>query len=230
MESEAELKDEIIEVGRRLYERRLIAALEGNISARLGDRLYLTPSGLCKGLLKREDIVLADLEGKKLGGIREPSSEAGMHIEIYRLRSDVKAIVHAHPPYSTAFAVAGIALDKALLPEVILTLGSIPLVPYVTPTTEGLACAVRPLACDHDALLLSNHGALTMGHDLQSAYFKMETLEHFAWVSLLARMLGREQVLSREDLTRLYAIRPEHGTTPGRQGLVTAETSEEKQR
>jgi L-fuculose-phosphate aldolase len=148
-----------------------------------------------------------------------------MHLEIYRLRPEVKAVVHAHPPHATAFAVAGIPLNRAVLPEVILTLGAIPLVRYVTPTTDELAGAVRPLVRDHDALLLSNHGALTMGHDLESAYFKMETLEHFARVSVIARILGREQLLSKEDLSRLYAIRPGHGAPPGQDDMVTADPS-----
>ncbi len=224
---ETELKDHIVEIGRRLYEKRLIAAFEGNISARLGDRLYFTPTGRCKGLLNREDIVLADLDGKKREGIWEPSSESGMHLEIYRIRPDVKAVVHAHPPHATAFAVAGIPLDKAVLPEVILALGAVPLVQYVTPTTDELARAVRPLARGHDALLLSNHGALTMGHDLESAYFRMETLEHFAWVSVNARILGRERLLSKEDLARLFAIRPGYSAR-GQEDLITADPSMEK--
>jgi L-fuculose-phosphate aldolase len=160
---------------------------------------------MCKGFLKADDIVKTDLAGKKVEGTRNPSSEALMHLEIYRLRPDVSAVVHAHPPYSTGYAVAGIPLDKALLPEVILTMGCIPLADYSTPTTEEVARAIRDLVPKHDALLLSNHGAVTYGKDLESAYFKMETLEHFARISVVARILGRERVLSQEALARLYA-------------------------
>lgn len=205
MPSELETKEEIVAVGRRLYANRFIAAGDGNISARIGDQLLFTPTGMCKGLLKTEDIVKTDLEGKKLEGTRNPSSEALMHIEIYRQRPDVGAVVHAHPPHATGYAVAGMPLDKALLPEVILTLGCIPLAEYSTPTTEEVARAIRDLVPHHDALLLSNHGAVTYAGDLQTAYFKMETLEHFAGISIIARILGREQVLSEDALSRLYA-------------------------
>jgi L-fuculose-phosphate aldolase len=206
MRSDREIKDQIVEIGRRLYANRFIAASEGNISVRAGDVLYFTPTARCKGELKRKDIVKTDLNGRKLGGLLEPSSESPMHVEVYRRRADVQAVVHAHPPYATGFAVAGLSLEKAVLPEVVVTLGSIPLVKYRTPTTDELAVAIRPLLPHHDALLLANHGALTMDADLVSAYFKMETLEHFAWVSFIARSLGREQVLSRKEVARLRAF------------------------
>jgi len=205
MLSENEIKDQIVEVGRRLYANRFIAAGDGNISARSGEHLFFTPTGMCKGFLKREDIVKTDLQGRKVEGTRNPSSEALMHLEIYRLRPDVFAVVHAHPPYATGYAVAGIPLDKALLPEVILTMGCIPLADYSTPTTEEVARAIRDLVPRHDALLLSNHGAVTYGRDMETAYFKMETLEHFARISIVAKILGRERVLSQEALARLYA-------------------------
>lgn len=205
MYSEAEIKQQIVEVGRRLYENKFIAAGDGNISARTGDTLFFTPTGMCKGFLKTEDIVKTDLQGKKIEGTRNPSSEALMHLEIYRLRPDVSAVVHAHPPHATGFALAGIPLDKALLPEVILTMGCIPLAEYSTPTTEEVARAIRDLIPNHDALLLSNHGAVTYGKEMEAAYFKMETLEHFARISINAKIIGRERVLSQDALTRLYA-------------------------
>ncbi len=206
MRSDREIKDQIIEIGRRLYANRFIAASEGNISVRAGDVLYFTPTARCKGELKRKDIVKADLNGRRLGGRLEPSSESPMHVEVYRRRADIQAVVHAHPPYATGFAVAGLSLERAVLPEVVVTLGTIPLVKYRTPTTDELALAIRPLLRHHDALLLANHGALTLGADLLSAYFKMETLEHFAWVSFIARSLGREHVLSRKEVARLRAF------------------------
>jgi len=202
---QGDVKTQIVDVGRRLYENRFIAAGDGNISARVDGRLYFTPTATCKGFLVPDDIVTTDLEGRKLEGKREPSSEAAMHLEIYRRRPDVAAVVHAHPPFATGYAVAGMPLDKALLPEVILTMGCIPLAEYSTPTTEEVALAIRNLIPAHDALLLSNHGAVTYGRDLESAYFKMETLEHFARISIVAKILGRERVLSKEALDRLYA-------------------------
>ena len=205
MHSGAGIKEQIVEIGRRLYANKFIAAGDGNISARLGEFLYFTPTGMCKGFLRTEDIVKTDLGGKKVEGIRNPSSEALMHLEVYRLRPDVYAVVHAHPPHATGYAVAGMALDKALLPEVIVTLGCIPLAEYSTPTTEEVARAIRDLVPHHDALLLSNHGAVTYGKDLESAYFKMETLEHFALISIVAKILGRERVLSEDAVKRLYA-------------------------
>ncbi len=205
MHSESEIKDQIVEIGRRLYANKFIAAADGNISARVGEFLYFTPTGMCKGFLQPEDIVKTDLAGNKVEGIRNPSSEALMHLEIYRLRPDVDAVVHAHPPHATGYAVAGMALDKALLPEVILTMGCIPLAEYSTPTTGEVARAIRALIPHHDALLLSNHGAVTYGRDIESAYFKMETLEHFARISIVAKILGRERVLSEDALKRLYA-------------------------
>src|SRR5688572_5004558 len=214
MFSEAEIKNQIVEVGRRLYANRFIAAGDGNISARVGNSLLFTPTGTCKGFLKAEDIVKTDLEGKKLEGTRNPSSEALMHLEIYKLRPDVQAVVHAHPPYATGYAVAGMPLDKALLPEVILTMGCIPLAEYSTPTTEEVARAIRDLIPFHDALLLSNHGAVTYGKDMETAYFKMETLEHFARISTVAKILGRERVLSQDMLKRLYASQYKSGSEP----------------
>lgn len=205
MISEADIRRQIVEVGRRMYENKFIAAGDGNISARFGEFLFFTPTGACKGFLRPEEIVKTDLEGGKIEGTRNPSSEALMHLEIYKLRPDVFAVVHAHPPHATGFAVAGLALDKALLPEVILSMGCIPLAEYSTPTTEEVARAIRGLIPHNDALLLSNHGAVTYGNDMESAYFKMETLEHFAHISINARILGRERVLTREELNRLFA-------------------------
>jgi len=219
MDSEKEIRRQIVEIGRRMYANKFIAAGDGNISARFGATLLLTPTGMCKGFLRPEDIVTTDLEGKKIEGVRNPSSEALMHLEIYRTRADVRAVVHAHPPIATGYAVAGIPLDKALLPEVILSMGCIPLAQYSTPTTEEVAQAIREILPHHDALLLSNHGAVTYGSDLESAYFKMETLEHFAKISLVSKILGRERVLSGAELARLFATQAsgamEYGSAGG---------------
>src|SRR3954463_11821310 len=209
---EPELRDGIVEVGRRLYARGDVASNDGNISVRLDDaRILTTPKSVSKGFMTPAMMVVTDLEGKTLSGERDPSSELLMHLEVYRNRPDVRAVVHAHPPLATGFAVAGIPLDRAVLAEVITTLGSIPIAEYATPSTRELPEAVRKYIKAHDAMLLANHGALTVGADLFGAYYKMETIEHFAHISLVARMLGRENLISREEVTRLQGLRGTYG-------------------
>ena len=207
MTPEHQIRSQIVEAGRWLYQKRFIAATEGNISARLGERIFITPAGECKGLLSPEEIVETDLSGLKVAGERNPSSEAVLHLAIYRRRPDVGAVVHAHPPYATAFAVAGIALDKPVLPEVVLMVGKVPLVPYATPGTSEMADGVCALITEQDALLLGNHGAVTCGADLRSACFKMETLEHFAWISTIARILGGERELTSDQVARIKTLK-----------------------
>jgi L-fuculose-phosphate aldolase len=161
----------------------------------------MTPDMMC----------VTDLEGRKLRGERDPSSEMLMHLEVYRQRPDVQAVVHAHPPIATGFAVAGIPLNRAVLAEVLTTLGSIPIAEYATPSTKELPEAVRKYVKAHDGMLLANHGALTLGADLFAAYYKMETIEHFAKISLVARLLGNENLLPREEVTRLQELRGTYG-------------------
>ena len=158
-------------------------------------------------------MVITDLTGRLIEGApgRKPSSEILMHLAAYRQRPDVGAVVHAHPPLSTGFAVAGIPLDRAVLAEVVTTLGSIPIAEYGTPSTPELAATVEPYLKSHDGLLLANHGALALGKDLFAAYYKMETIEHFARISLVARMLGREHLLSRDEVLRLQGLRDTYG-------------------
>jgi L-fuculose-phosphate aldolase len=212
MTVESSLRADIVEVGRRLYARAYTASNDGNISVRLGpDRLLMTPKSVCKGFMTPDMMCVTDLEGRKLQGDRDPSSEMLMHLEVYRQRSDVQAVVHAHPPIATGFAVAGIPLTRAVLAEVLTTLGSIPIAEYATPSTQELPDAVRKYIRAHDGMLLANHGALTVGADLFSAYYKMETIEHFAKISLVARMLGNENLLSREEVARLQELRGTYG-------------------
>jgi L-fuculose-phosphate aldolase len=178
---ESQLRADIVEVGRRLYARGYTASNDGNISVRLdAGRLLMTPTSVCKGFMTVEMMCITDLDGRKLAGERDPSSEMQMHLEVYRRRPDVQAVVHAHPPIATGFAVAGIPLDRAVLAEVLTTLGSIPIAEYATPSTAELPAAVRKYIRAHDGMLLANHGALTVGGDLFAAYYKMETIEHFA--------------------------------------------------
>jgi L-fuculose-phosphate aldolase len=212
MSSESQLRADIVEVGRRMYARRYTASNDGNISVRLGaDRLLMTPKSVCKGFMSADMMCITDLDGRKLQGDRDPSSEMLMHLEVYRQRPDVQAVVHAHPPIATGFAVAGIPLDRAVLAEVLTTLGSIPIAEYATPSTAELPAAVRKYIRAHDGMLLANHGALTVGGDLFAAYYKMETIEHFATISLVARLLGRENLLAREEVLRLQELRGSYG-------------------
>jgi L-fuculose-phosphate aldolase len=212
MSSESSLRGDIVEVGRRMYARGYTASNDGNISVRLGaDRLLMTPKSVCKGFMTPDMMCITDLDGRKLQGDRDPSSEMLMHLEVYRQRPDVQAVVHAHPPTATGFAVAGIPLDRAVLAEVLTTLGSIPIAEYATPSTRELPEAVRKYIKAHDGMLLANHGALTVGGDLYSAYFKMETIEHFAKISLVARLLGGENLISREEVMRLQQLRGSYG-------------------
>lgn len=186
-----EARETICEVGRRLYERDLIGACEGNISVRLGtDRLLSTPGGLCKGKLSPSDMTVIDLEGRPLdGGV--PSSEIKMHLRIYARRPDCQAVVHAHPLTATGFALAGETIPSDLLPEAAHVLGPVALVPFGIPGTNEVPDSLEPFLQDHKTLLLSNHGAVVMGFDLWDALHRMETLERIAKILLVARTLGK---------------------------------------
>jgi L-fuculose-phosphate aldolase len=210
--AEDAFRADIVEVGRRMYNRAYVASNDGNISIRLDDATILTtPKSVSKGFMTPDMMVVVDLDGKKIRGTRDASSELLMHLEVYRNRPDVRAVVHAHPPTATGFAVAGIPLDRAVLAEVVTTLGSIPIAEYGTPSTPELPAAVRKYIKAHDGLLLANHGALTVAGDVYAAYYKMETIEHFAKISLVARQLGREHLLSREEVLRLQNLRSNYG-------------------
>jgi L-fuculose-phosphate aldolase len=210
--TEDAFRADIVEVGRRMYARGYVASNDGNISIRLDDSAILTtPKSVSKGFMTTDMMVVVDLDGRKIRGTRDASSELLMHLEVYRNRPDVRAVVHAHPPTATGFAVAGIPLDRAVLAEVITTLGSIPIAEYGTPSTPELPAAVRKYIKAHDGLLLANHGALTIGPDVYAAYYKMETIEHFAKISLVTRQLGRENLLSREEVDRLQKLRGNYG-------------------
>jgi L-fuculose-phosphate aldolase len=210
--AEEQIRADIVEAGRRLYARAYVASNDGNISARLDERrLITTPKSVSKGFMTPDMMVVVDYDGHKLAGDRDASSELPMHLEIYRNRPDINAVVHAHPPLATGFAVAGIPLTRAVLAEVITTLGSIPIAEYGTPSTAELPEAVRKYIKAHDGLLLANHGAVTCGPSVLTAYYKMETIEHFAKISLVARLLGREHLISREEVERLQSLRGMYG-------------------
>lgn len=213
MQSERELRQKLVEIGRRIYDNGFVAASDGNISARLEDGTILTtPTMVCKGRMTEDMLVLVDINGHKLRrDERNPSSEFSMHKEIYQLRPDVQAIVHAHPPFGTGFAVANVPLDKPLLSEVILTLGCVPLTTYGTPSTRELSDSLSPFIPHHDALLLANHGAVAYGPDLEMAYARMETLEHFAKITLIARIVGQPRELPPDAIEKLLDVRERAG-------------------
>jgi len=197
-------------VCRRLYERGLVAGPDGNVSVRLPDgSIVVTPSGMSKVDVTPDDLVLVDREGRVLDGKGNPSSELRMHLRIYERRADVSAVVHAHPPTATGFAVAGESFMAPVLPEVILQMGEVPIVRYATPGTAELADSFDPYLARHDAFLMANHGATTVGPTLEVAHQRMESLEHAARIILAARMLGRVNELSPADVKALRASREE---------------------
>ncbi|MBI4482116.1 MAG: class II aldolase/adducin family protein [Acidobacteria bacterium] len=212
--SEFEVKNHIVEVGRRLYQKGLVVATEGNISVRWDEEvIFTTPAGAGKGFLQTEEIIKVDSQGRKLEGKGSPSSELPMHLTIYRLRPDVHAVVHAHPPFATSYAAAGIPLNKALLAEIVVTLGCIPVAEYGMPSSEELPAAIESYVPHYDALLLANHGAVVYASDLDKAYFHMETVEHFARINTILKILGREQLLPQEEVEKLFEARPKYGIT-----------------
>ncbi len=213
--SEPQYRADICVAGRWMYERGYIVACEGNLSVRLDEeRVLTTPTCMNKGTLTPDDLVIIDLEGRHVAGDRKASSELAMHLLFYRMRPDVQAICHAHPPTATGFAVAGRALDQALLPEVIVGLGLIPLVKYGTPGTPELSASIEPYVPHYDALLLANHGAVTCGPDLLTAFFRMETIEHFAKITLAAEMAGTPTLLSSREVAKLIAARTRYFVVP----------------
>jgi L-fuculose-phosphate aldolase len=214
VKSEDEHRRDICTVGRWIHSRAFVASTDGNISVRLDSRRVLTsPTGISKGMMSPDDLVITDLQGRKVAGRREASSELAMHNLIYNRRPEVHAVVHAHPSAATAYAAAGIPLNKALLSELIIALGCIPVAQYGTPGTQELSDALEPMVQHYDAILLANHGVVTCGPDLLTAFFRMETVEHFAQVSLMTELLGKQVLLSGRDVEKLLVARARYGTT-----------------
>jgi L-fuculose-phosphate aldolase len=211
MKTEQQHRDEMVRFGKLLHQTGLVAATDGNLSVLLEDgNILSTPTLMSKGFIEADDLVIVNRQGKKLSGARDVSSEIAMHLLIYDKRSDIGAVVHAHPPTATGFAAAGLALDRALCAELIVTLGSVPLANYETPGTPELAEALAPLVPDHNAILMANHGVVTYGVDLLNAYMNMETVEHFAKIALVTHMLGRQQTLSDQHVDKLREIRTKY--------------------
>ncbi|MDE5907424.1 MAG: class II aldolase/adducin family protein [Lachnospiraceae bacterium] len=214
MSNEREMIQEMCEIGRRVYERGMVAANDGNFSVKLNENEFLcTPTGVSKGFMTPEAICRIDADGRLLeaNGNFKPSSEMKMHLRVYKERSDVQAVVHAHPPYATTFAAAGIPLEKPVLSEAILTLGKVPVARYGTPSTQEVPDAVAEYLPYYDAMLLANHGALTYGDSLMNAYHKMESVEFYARILYQIQMLGGAKELSPEQVEDIYEIRRKSG-------------------
>lgn len=217
MKNKTQLAQTMLDIGKRVYRNGWVASNDGNFSAVLDDgRVLVTPTRTNKGDMTEDMISVVDFQGRLIEGRCKPSSEIPMHLKIYEWRPDVRAVVHAHPPYATAFAVAGIALDRPILPEAVLEFGKVPIAPYATPGTEELAWSFRNILEEHDVFLLKNHGAVAVGEDLMTAYYKMESLELLCRILYLARGLGRVDEIPSDKIDELYALRAKYGVK-GRQ-------------
>jgi L-fuculose-phosphate aldolase len=211
MTLETQARHDLVQFGKRLHDGGHVAATDGNLSVRLDDdRILATPTGMSKGMMYPEDMVIVDLKGKKCCGERNPSSELGMHLLIYNMRPDINAVVHGHPVTATGFAAAGMSLEEPLVSEIVISLGAVPLAKYGTPGTPELTDALQPFVSDYDAILMANHGVVTYGPDLLSAYMKMETVEHFAKIALVTHQLGRQQLLTKEEVDKLLECREKY--------------------
>lgn len=220
--NEAQLRDSMVEIGRLMYQKGWVASNDGNLSVRLDEeRVLCTPTAISKGRMQPADMVICDLQGKKLEGQRAVTSEILMHLTYYRLRPDVRAVVHAHPPVSTGFAVAGRALNQAILPEVVVNLGAVPLAEYGLPGTPELGESIEPFIPSYDAILLSNHGVVCAGTEIWEAFSRMETVEHVARISMVAEVMGGARALPREEVKRLFAARARYGIS-SKNSLETA--------
>jgi L-fuculose-phosphate aldolase len=210
--TERELRQDIIDVGKLVFQKGWVAANDGNITIRLDkDRILATPTQICKGMMDQDDLIIVDMKGNKIEGRKECTSEIAMHLTVYELRPDIRSVVHAHPPVATGYATAGKALNLALLPEVIIGLGCVPLADYGLPGTPELTKPMLPLIPKYDAILMGNHGAVCYGADVYKAFFKMETMEHFARIAFVAEMLGGAKVLPRQEVDKLLDARTRYG-------------------
>jgi L-fuculose-phosphate aldolase len=212
VKTEREYREDICQIGRLVFQKGWVAANDGNISIRLdAERVLATPTGVCKGMMQPDDLIVVDRKGNKISGRAERTSEFAMHATVYDMRPDIRAVVHAHPPVATGFATAGKSLNLALLPEVVIGLGCVPLADYGLPGTPALTEGMLPLIPKYEALLMANHGAVCYGEDVFKAYFKMETMEHFARIQLVAELLGGPKVLPRTEVDKLLDSRTRYG-------------------
>ncbi len=211
MKREQQLAEELAHFGKLMHDVGFVSGTDGNLSVRLDEETVLaTPTCISKGMMQASDMVMVDMQGRKVQGEKNVSSEIGMHLTIYRMRSDVAAIAHAHPCTATGFAAAGIALDQPICSELVVSLGAIPLASYATPGSADLSESLQPFISNYDAILMANHGVVSYGRDLEEAYLKMETVEHFAKIMLVAHQLGGAQSLSKPELRKLLEARTKY--------------------
>lgn len=214
--TDAEAKRDILEAGRRLYQKNYVAANDGNISARVSEQdIWATPTGVSKGFMTEDMLIKLHLDGTIIEGTMKPSSEIKMHLSIYKESPTLYAVVHAHPPVSTAFAAAGIPLDKALLQEAVVLLGVIPVAAYALPGSEALAESVVPYVHAYNGLLLEHHGTVTWGSDVMQALYRLESVEYNATVRMYSKMMGIERPMTTTQIDDLMALRPAWGITGG---------------
>ena len=216
--TDAEAKKMIVEIGRRMYMKNFVAANDGNISCKIDDEtIWATPTGVSKGFMSEDELVKMRLDGTVITqGKCAPSSGVKMHLRIYKERKDVMAVCHAHPPVATSFAIAGIALNQAIYPEALVNLGIVPCVHYETPGSERLPDSIAPYVRDYNALLLANHGAVTWGTSLMEAWYRLESIEHYAMIIMYSiNIIGKANVLSSDQINELVEIRKKTGITSG---------------
>jgi len=205
------IKAEIVKYAKLIYDKGFVCATDGNISYKIStDHILLTPSGIRKSELTESDIVTINMKGEKTAGKHDASSELRLHLKVYQLRPDIKTVIHAHPPVCTALTIAGISLEKPVLPEVVLSLGEIPTAIYATPTTDEVAQSIKDYIISHDALMLERHGSLTVGFTLEAAYQKLEKMEYCAKVIMAAHQMGNISYLSEDDLKKLQVLRKKY--------------------
>lgn len=233
MISEYEIKKQICEIGKRIYDKGMVAANDGNISVKISDNEFLcTPTGVSKGFMTADYICKVDKEGNviRANGNFKPSSEIKMHMRVYKERPDVKSVVHAHPMYATGFAIAGIPLNQPIMPEAVIALGEVPIAAYGTPSTMEIPDTVSKFLQNYDAVLLENHGALTYGDSLLGAYHKMESVEFYAQLLYISRQLGGPKELPQDEVRKLCNMREAYGLTgrhPGEAILKNNEKNED---
>lgn len=210
--SEWKLREEMCEIGRRVYNKGFAAANDGNISYRLGeDRVLCTPTRVSKGFMKPDDLCIVDMDGKQVSGKRKRSSEILLHLAVMKTRPDVKSCVHCHPPHATAFAVAHEPIPKCTMPEFEIFLGEVAITPYETPGGQAFADTVVPYVKDTDVIILANHGTITAGVDLMDAYFKTEIIDAYCRILILTKQLGRVNYYSDDKAAELLKLKPRLG-------------------
>lgn len=227
--SDFEAKKMLCEIGQRIYMKGFVAANDGNISIKTGSNsIWVTPTGVSKGFMTPDMMVKLDLDGNTIDGKNKPSSEVKMHLRVYKENPEVNAVVHAHPPVSTSFAIAGIDLDKPILPEAVVLLGKVPVAPYATPGTNEVPESIAPYCKEYNAVLLANHGVLTWGKDIIEAYYRLESLEHYALIHMYTgNIINKANELDSGQVSDLIKIRTNLGIKTG--GVPNCSTDNEKQ-